>query len=139
MVNRGLCRIGSDGWLESVEAATALERANDGGYVGRGASGPRRLDGGELVSMNLWGFTPAVVDLLREGFVEFFRSPGAADGEYLLPTVINRAVRRGAARVQVLDPGSQWFGLTHRADRPRVEAALRQLVAAGQYPERMWD
>ncbi|MGH7615253.1 MAG: nucleotidyltransferase, partial [Gemmatimonadales bacterium] len=59
--------------------------------------------------------------------------------EYLLPTVINRAVRRGAARVQVLDPGSRWFGMTHPADRPRVEAALRQLVAAGQYPERMWD
>jgi hypothetical protein len=89
--------------------------------------------------MNLWGFTPAVVDVLREGFVEFFRSPGAEEGEYPLPTVIRQAVGRGAARVRVLDSGSQWFGMTHSADRPRVEAALRQLVVAGLYPERLWD
>jgi hypothetical protein len=98
-----------------------------------------RLDGVALVSMNLWGFTPAVVDLLRDGFVEFFRSADALTGEYLLPTVIRQTVRRGAARVRVLDPGSQWFGMTHPADRPRVEAALRRLVDAGQYPERLWD
>ncbi len=139
VVNRGLCRIGTDGWLESMEEVTGLEPSADGQYMGRGASGPRRFDGDALVSMNLWGFTPAVVDLLIDGFVEFFRSADALAGEYLLPTVIHQAVRRGAARVRVLDPGSQWFGMTYPADRPRVAAALRQLVAAGQYPERLWD
>jgi hypothetical protein len=139
VVNRGLCRIGADGWLESVEEVAGLEPAPDGCYMGRGESGPLRLDGDALVSMNLWGFTPAVIDVLREGFVEFFRSPDARSGEYLLPTVIRQAVRRGACRVRVLDPGSHWFGITHPADRPRVEAALRRLVAAGQKPERQWD
>jgi len=139
VVNRGVCRIGADGWLESVEEVTGLEPASDGRYRGRGESGPLRLDGDALVSMNLWGYTPAVVDVLREGFVEFLRSPGAEGGEYLLPTVIHRAVRQGACRVRVLDPGSRWFGMTHPADRPRVEAALRRLVGAGQYPERLWD
>jgi hypothetical protein len=139
VVNRGVCRIGPDGWLESVEEVTGLEPSADGQQMGRGASGPRRLDGDALVSMNLWGFTPAVVDLLIDGFVGFFRSTDALAGEYLLPTVIHQAVRQGAARVRVLDPGSQWFGMTHPADRPRVEAALRQLVVAGLYPERLWD
>jgi hypothetical protein len=139
VVNRGVCRINADGWLESVEEVVGLEPAPDSRYMGRGESGPLRLDGDALVSMNLWGFTPAVVDVLREGFVEFFGSPGAEDGEYLLPTVIRQAMRRGACRVRVLEPGSRWFGMTHPADRPRVEAALRHLVAAGQYPERLWD
>ena len=138
-VNRGICRIGTDGWLESIEEVTGLEPSADGHYMGRGAAGPRRLDGDALVSMNLWGFTPAVVDLLIDGFVEFFRSADALAGEYLLPTVIHQAVRQGAARVRVLDPASQWFGMTYPADRPRVAVALRQLVAAGQYPERLWD
>ncbi len=139
VVNRGVCRIGTDGWLESVEEVTGLEPSADGRYMGQGVSGPRRLDGDALVSMNLWGFTPVVVDLLRDGFVDFFQSADSLNGEFLLPTVINHAVRHGAARVRVLDPGSRWFGMTYPADRPRVAAALRQLVAAGQYPERLWD
>jgi len=28
--------------------------------------------------------------------------------------------------------------MTYPDDRPRVEEALRQLVAAGEYPERLW-
>ena len=139
VVNRGICRIGTDGWLESVEEVTGLEQSADGQYIGRGASGPRRLDGDALVSMNLWGFTTGIVDLLRDGFVEFFQTADVLAGEYLLPTVIHQAVRQGAARVRVLDPGSQWFGMTYPADRPRVAAALRQLVVAGLYPERLWD
>jgi len=139
VVNRGVCRIGAANWLESVEEVVGLEPAPDGRYVGWGESGPLRLDGDALVSMNLWGFTPAVIDVLREGFVEFFRSPGAEHGEFLLPTVFRRAVRRGECRVRVLDPASPWFGMTHPADRPRVETALRQLVATGQYPERLWE
>jgi hypothetical protein len=107
--------------------------------MGQGESGLLRLDGDALVSMNLWGFTPAVVDVLREGLVEFFRSPGAADGEYLLPTVIRQAVRQEACRVRVLDSGGRWFGMTHPDDRPRVETAVRRLVDAGRYPERLWD
>jgi hypothetical protein len=139
VVNRGICRIDAAGWLESVEEVTGVEPASDGRYTGRGESGPLQLDGDALVSMNLWGFTPAVMDVLRDGLVEFFRSPGALGGECLLPTVIRQAVRRGACRVRVLEPGSRWFGMTHPADRPRVEAALRRLVDAGQYPERLWD
>ena len=139
VVNRGVCRIGTDGGLESVEEVTGLGPSADGQYEGRGASGPRRLDGDALVSMNLWGFTPTIVDLLRDGFVEFFQSADSLTGEFLLPTVINQAVRQGATRVRVLDPGSQWFGMTYPADRPRVAAALRQLVTAGLYPERLWD
>jgi hypothetical protein len=139
VVNRGVCRIGADGWLESVEEVTGLEPARDGHYMGQGESGLLRLDGDALVSMNLWGFTPAVVDVLREGLVEFFRSPGAVDGEYLLPTVICQTVRQEACRVRVLDSGGRWFGMTHPDDRPRVETALRRLVDAGQYPERLWD
>jgi len=28
--------------------------------------------------------------------------------------------------------------VTYPDDRPHVEAALRELVAAGEYPERLW-
>jgi hypothetical protein len=139
-VNRGACRTDPDGWLETIEEVRELARANDGTYAGRGESGtPVRLTGDALVSMNLWGFTPPVFDLLRRGLVEFLGSPESRGGEYLLPTVVRGAVGRGECRVRVLETGSRWFGLTHAADRPAVAAALRTLVAEGRYPERLWD
>ena len=137
-VNRGVCRPDASGWLHSVEEVIGLARAPDGSYAGCGESGPVRLAGDTLVSMNLWGFTPAVFETLRRGFAEFLRTPGARDRECLLPNVIREAVRRRGCRVRLLDAGSRWFGITHPADRPGVEAALRRLVTEGRYPERLW-
>lgn len=122
-VNRGVCHIDGAGWLQDIEEAINIDRASD-------------LEA--IVSMNLWGFTPALFDLLRAGLDRFFASPDTLRGEFLLPTVIRQAIAGGDCRVKVLEPGSRWFGITHQADRPGVEAELRALVAAGRYPERLW-
>jgi len=122
-VNRGVCGIDGDGWLRGIEEVINIDRA-------------KGLEA--IVSMNLWGFTPALFDLLRTGLDRFFASPDAPRGEFLLPTVIRQAIADGDCRVKVLEPGSRWFGITHPADRPGVAAALRALVNAGRYPERLW-
>jgi hypothetical protein len=46
--------------------------------------------------------------------------------------------RAGRARVLVLPTPSPWFGMTHRADAPRVAESLRALVAKGEYPSPLW-
>jgi len=138
-VNRGACRADAAGWLETIEEVTGIVRSGDR-YTGRGETGEVVLSGDALVSMNLWGFTPAIFDTLRRGWREFFRSePRKGGREYLLPTVVREAVRRNECRVKVLEAGSRWFGITHAADRPVVSAALQRLVAEGRYPERLWE
>jgi len=97
-----------------------------------------RLAADALVSMNLWAFTPAVFAVLRRGFAEFVRQADAGRGEFLISHGIGDAVRRGEARVRLLGTQGRWLGVTYPDDRPRVEAALRQLVAAGEYPEKLW-
>ena len=136
-VNRGACRVSADGWLAGIEEVFDIARSADGTLVGRGHEGHVALAPDALVSMNLWCFTPAVFPLLAAGFARAFPTLGAT-GEYLLPTAMEAALRRGEARVRVLDAGSRWYGLTHPADRPRVAAALAALVRAGVYPERPW-
>jgi hypothetical protein len=137
-VNRGACRADAAGWLETIEEVTGIVRSAEGRYAGTGETGNVTLSGDALVSMNLWGFTPAIFETLRRGWREFFRSePGT--GEYLLPTVVREAVRRRECRVKVLEAGSRWFGITHAADRPVVSAALQRLVAEGRYPEHLWE
>jgi nucleotidyltransferase-like protein len=137
-VNRGAARADAAGWLETIEEVTGLVRAGDDRYVGRSERTEVRLSGDALVSMNLWGFSPAIFDTLRRGWREFFRQGAPGTREYLLPTVVREAIGRGECRVKLLEAGSRWFGITHAADRAVVSEALRDLVAKGRYPERLW-
>lgn len=136
-VNRAVCRV-TDGWLVGMEEVLDIVSADGVLCTGRGTQGPVTMAGTDLVSMNMWVFTPAVFDLLREGFARFQAERAAAISEYLLPTAVEAAVREGRVRVRVLDPRSHWFGLTYPADRPAVSAALEALVRSGDYPERLW-
>jgi MobA-like NTP transferase protein len=135
-VNRGVCRIGADRFLETIEEVKGLEMGADGSFTGQGESGPLRVAGDAIVSMNLWAFQPSALDILQRGLVEFFRSP--SPDESLLPTVMRAAIARGDARVRVLKSSSRWFGITHSADREPVVAAIRRLVNEGRYPEQLW-
>ena len=138
-VNRAVCHADGDGWLESVEEVVDIRRLGDGAYAGTDPHGrPVRLAADILVSMNLWAFTPAVFTVLRRGFAEFLRQASAGGPEFLISHGIRDAVRRGEARVRLLDTQSKWLGVTYPDDRPRVAVALSQLVAAGEYPERLW-
>ena len=139
-VNRAVCRADGDGWLETVEEVVDIRRLEDGTYEGTDAHGrPVRLSRDALVSMNLWAFRLTVFTVLRRGFAEFLRQAGGrAQGEFLISHAIRDAVRRGEARVRLLSTRARWLGVTYPDDRPRVAAALRQLVAAGEYPERLW-
>jgi MobA-like NTP transferase protein len=138
-VNRAVCRPDGDGWLETVEEVVDIRRLGDGAYAGVDPRGrPVRLAADAPVSMNMWAFTPAVFALLRRGFAEFLSQAGRRGSEFLIPHGVQDAVRRGEARVRLLGTRGRWLGLTYPDDRPRVEAALRQLVTAGEYPERLW-
>ena len=136
-VNRGACRVDGEGWLESVEEVYEIAPTPAGQLVGRGAHGHVTLAPNALVSMNLWVFQTSIFPILRAGFVRFLPQ---SDGkkEFLLPSAVQEALDRKAARVRVLDAGSPWFGMTYPADRPRVEQAILTLVRAGVYPERLW-
>jgi hypothetical protein len=135
-VNRAVCRTSRDGWLETIEEVRDLAMADDGSFSGRAALGAVRIAGDAIVSMNLWGFQPSVIDTLRAGLSEFFHR--ATPDECLLPTVIQAAIGRRGCRVRVLEGHSRWFGITHAADRDAVQASLQRLVNEGHYPERLW-
>lgn len=132
-VNRGVLRVADDGSLASIEEVIGIRRTRDG-LVGSVAGERREVGSDALVSMNMWGFTPAVFPILRAGFRRFLAGSGTASGEFLLPTAIQDAISRGEARVHVLDPRCAWFGITYPSDAPAVSAALVELIGEGRYP-----
>ncbi|MGD8277721.1 MAG: NTP transferase domain-containing protein [Gemmatimonadota bacterium] len=123
------------GGLERITELVDV-RERGGRIEGRSVGGPRRvLSGRERVSMNLWGFTPAVFPLLRDLFASFRAERSEdPDAEFLLSDAINVLIERGMARVGVLATDEEWMGVTWAEDRPRVARRLAEMAAAGRYP-----
>lgn len=137
-VARGVCVLGRHDLLERVTEVREI-RENDGWITGVETNGnPVELDGSEIVSMNLWGFTPPVIDLLGRQFRRFLDYWGSdTSQEFYLSTAINGQIELGVTRVKVLEAPDTWFGVTHAADRTRSEMILRERVASGAYPGRL--
>jgi UTP-glucose-1-phosphate uridylyltransferase len=138
-VARGICRADESGYLQQVVEHTDIRR--DGNKaVNTDASGNiTLLTGDELVSMNFWGFTPAIFTQLQQRFVDFLEKNGAEmKAECYLPNAVNELVLAGKARVRVLRSRDPWFGVTFREDRPAVVDSIARLVAEGKYPSSLW-
>lgn len=134
-VTRGLCRTDRDGWLTQIDETRNIVKTQDGAAVEE-ETGMRALDVQMPVSMNMWAFTPDVLDRLEERFCAFLRSGGleTGTGECLLPIEIGNMIREGSIRVSVIATPGQWFGMTYSADIPLVQAALAQKHAENIYP-----
>ncbi len=139
-VARGVCVMGPDHRLERVTEVQDI-RLVDGWIAGVDSDGEVvELRGREIVSMNLWGFTPGVLTLMRRQFRRFLDRWGAnAEAEFLLSTAINGQIQTGSTTVRVLHSGEEWFGITHAADRDEAQESLRGRVSRGLYPAVLAD
>lgn len=126
-VSRGVCTVGTDGVLQGIEEHT--------GILAREVGEGKKYDPDTIVSMNCWGFTPAFLPLLDARWRSFLAVHGASEKtEFYLPFAVNDLLASGEACVHVLPTTDQWFGVTYREDKPRVQTAFAALVDAGAYP-----
>ena len=139
-VTRGVCRVAEDGILLDVTETYELQRNGDVAEGRDDDGNPVAVPICQNVSMNMWGLAPSFLEELERGFPEFLDSlkEGDIKSEYLLPKIIDKLVRAGHARVTVLETKDKWFGVTYREDKPAVAAAIKELVAAGVYPEKLF-
>jgi hypothetical protein len=138
-VSRALCRCTRDGWLEQIEEIPAIARFGDGGLFEDTAGQSRQVGGDELVSMNIWGFTPAIFPQLNEAFGRFLEHRGDSAGdEFYLSNEVNGLIAGGAAKVKVLGGAGRWCGITNPEDKARVAGILAGLTDQGDYPRELW-
>ena len=135
-VSRGVCVTDDGAGLVSVREHTKIERVGERILDAADGTG---FSGSERVSMNCWGFTPAVFPLLELGLVRFLEAHSAEEkSEYYIPSAVAEMIEAGSASVRVLPVESPWFGVTYREDREGVAAALRKLSAMGDYSSPLW-
>lgn len=140
-VARGICHLDKEGYLDGLRECIGIERRGDHACYPSGDGQWEEVGLDTLVSMNMFGFTPSILDALAHDFVKFLtdslpKNPEKA--EFFLPTVVNRLMADGKAKVKVLSSADRWYGVTYAADKPLVVAALAEKTAEGLYPDGLW-
>lgn len=137
-VSRGLCRTDAQGRLRQIAEVTKIEKHGAGARYLDAAGKSQPLTGDETVSMNFWGFTPALFAQVDKLFAEFLAQHHTdPKSEFYLPIAVSALIERGEASVALLQSPDSWFGITYREDLPAARAAIRSLIANGVYPERL--
>ena len=140
-VARGVCQV-EDGLLTGVTERTHIEkRGGDAAYTEDGETW-QPLSGDVPVSMNFWGFSPAMLRELEARFPAWLDASlktNPLKGEYFLPSVANAVIEEGLGTVRVLPCREQWYGMTYKEDLPGVAAALKSMRENGIYPEKLLD
>ena len=137
-VSRGVCVTDESRNLVSVTERTCIEPYADGiHYSEDGGKSWADLPADCVVSMNLWGFTPAYVQEAKADFAAFLQASLPVNPmkcEYYLPTVVTNALEAGKADVHVLTSADKWHGITYREDKPELVEALKKMSEDGLYP-----
>lgn len=140
-VTRGICRMDEQDRLTSVVETHDIYQLPEGAGVPDGNGGYTSIPCDSLVSMNMWGFTPDILDVLSKGFPEFLSQikPGDIKAEYLLPTIVDQMIQSGQADVTVLSTQDKWFGVTYQEDKELVIRSFKELIDAGVYPANLFS
>ena len=130
-VTRGICKMDAENNLTEVVETKNIVKTADGAE----ADG-KVIDVYSLVSMNMWGLTPDFLDVLEEGFKEFFEKEVAKNplkAEYLIPTFIGELLAEGKMSVKVLRSNDTWYGMTYHEDVATVKDNFKKMLEKGVY------
>ena len=130
-VTRGICKMDENGNLTEIVETKNIVKTADGAEAG-GVS----VDVNSLVSMNMWGLTPGFLDVLENGFKEFFDKEVPSNplkAEYLIPIFIGELLEQGKMSVKVLKTNDTWYGMTYHEDVASVKDSFRKMQENGVY------
>lgn len=138
-VTRGICVEDASHMLCDIEETKNIEKTDQGAVV-RTPFSETLIDVNSLVSMNMWGMTPAFIEALEEKFVIFLEknSSDYQNAEFLLPSIIKDALKEQEVKVKVLQTSDKWFGVTYKADKELVAESIYELILQKKYPEKIF-
>jgi NDP-sugar pyrophosphorylase family protein len=138
-VSRGVCKVNDAGNLtEIVERTKVYKKDDEIVFEEDGKETPLSFD--TPVSMNFWGFTPAVFKITEDLFRTFaMDNKDKPKAEFFIPLVGEHLVNTNKASFKVVPTDNQWFGVTYKEDKPLVQASIDELIKNGNYPQKLWN
>lgn len=140
-VTRGVCSV-EDGKLANVRETYKIKPFDDGTIrdINFNEEGDI-IDPDSLVSMNFWGFTPWMFEVMDSYFEAFLQSlePDNIKGECLLPIMVDELMQAKKLEVEMCSTDCVWFGITYKEDKPEVQKSIKALHDNGTYPASLKD
>ena len=140
-VTRGICETNEEGYLTAVHETSNIVKTSDGAAVDNDGQ-LTSINAESYASMNMWGLTPEFIQILEDGFKEFFanmRDKDILKAEYLLPIYIDELLQAGRVSVKVLDTNDKWFGVTYKEDKDYVVKSFAKLIEDGVYQKNLFE
>lgn len=138
-VSRGVCEVDGNGNLTSINERTKIYRNEQGKITYEDEAGLHEVSEDSSVSMNFWGFDPAIFPVTEKLFHEFIDANiDNPKAEFFIPIVADKYSKTGMGVIKVIPTQAQWFGVTYKEDAPSVQASIDSLVSSGEYPNNLW-
>lgn len=136
-VKRGVCHKNGE-YLTDITESEVIEE--NGKLVGTELETGKEInvDKNTLVSMNMFGFTPKIFELLEKNFKDFLLTHDIMKSEYLIPSELSKYIKEGLIDLKVLETDSKWFGITYKEDKEEFTEEINKLVKKGIYPTKLW-
>lgn len=133
-VSRGVCTV-KNNFLKNVIEVENIQRIDQN----FSSDATILLSGNELVSMNMWGFTPIIFEHLEINFKYFLDNKGSElKSEFLIPEVVSSLSQAEKIKVKILNSAASWFGVTYKEDKSDVIDKIKGLIDIGSYPEELF-
>ena len=135
-VTRGVCNVDEGHYLLSIEETHNIEKTE----MGIMADG-KKLSESTCVSMNMFGLTTAFLQMLEDGFADFFQDTPEhiKKKEFLIPIFIGSLLKEQKVSVKVLETKDRWFGITYQEDVEGVKNAFEELYKQEIYQENLYS
>ena len=136
-VTRGICKMDAENNLTEVVETKNIMKTEDGAEADGVA-----IDVNSLVSMNMWGLTSDFLEVLEDGFKEFFEKEveqNPLKAEYLIPSFIGELLKQGKMSVKVLKTNDTWYGMTYKEDVMSVKESFQKMLEKGLYKEELFS
>jgi UTP-glucose-1-phosphate uridylyltransferase len=139
-VARGVCHHDDQMYLADVTERTRIRKEGKGAVFIDEQGAEQSLTGDEIVSMNLWGFTPDIFEHLQHRFYAYLcERANENKAEFYIPTVVDTLVKQGQKKVKILKTDDNWFGVTYREDKEIAQSCVQKLIEQGVYPSKLWE
>lgn len=137
--NRGICEVDGQGRLLSVTDRPGVERISGHPMYLDELNKWIQLDDDALVSMNMWGFSPAVFGYIERDFNAFIdRSGQDLKAFFTIPDFVNGMIAKGEGEVMTYETPAVWMGVVSPDDKIQTILKINDLIRKGHYPSRLF-
>jgi hypothetical protein len=138
-VSRGVCEVDKNNNMVAIKERLKVYFDKNGGVVYEEDGKEFSVPSDTMVSMNFWGFTPAVFEKTVPVFKAFVaENENNPKAEFFIPLIGDELIKSGEASFKVIPTDAKWFGVTYKEDKPIVQKCISDLVESGAYPENLW-